>query len=98
MVHGPVRKDCAPVNEPAGDRAEYSGIIRTDPVIAHHKVHTGRYAHRAVVAQILVLRGDVWFLDLLPVHVHDALSYFHALSGQRYDALDERLGPVQGIP
>src|SRR5882757_11404198 len=67
-------------------------------MIAHDEVHVTRNAHRTIVAQIFVLRRDVWFRERLPVHVNDAAANLYDLVGQRNDALDERLAAIEWIP
>jgi hypothetical protein len=98
MIDRPVRKHGAAVNKFAGDGAEDARVIRADAVIAHDEVHVFRNAHRAVVAHVLVLRGNVRLVDGVAVDIHDALSNFNIFARQTDDPLDERFRMVEWIP
>src|SRR6266566_4070636 len=67
-------------------------------MIAHDEVHVTRNAHRTIVAQIFVLRRDVWFRERLAVHINDAAANLYHFVGQRNDAFDERLAAIERIP
>src|SRR5437762_5192931 len=98
MIHGPVRKDGAAVNEPAGNRTENARIVGADAMIPHDEVIVLGHAQRPEIAQVLVLRRNIWLRHNLPVDVHGALSNFNSLSRQSDNAFDERFRMIQRIP
>src|SRR5882724_4729441 len=67
-------------------------------MVAHHKIHIARDAHRPVVAQVLILRRNVGLRKRLAIHIDDAAANLYDFIGQRDDALDERFAAVQRIP
>src|SRR5438132_643947 len=67
MIHGPVRKDGAAVNKPAGNRTENARIVGADAMIPHDEVIVLGHAHRPEIAQVLVLRRHIGLRHDLPV-------------------------------
>src|SRR5579862_186701 len=67
-------------------------------MIAHHKVAVIGHLCRREVAQVFVLRRNVWLGERHTIHIHNSFANFYHLAGQADDALDERLGAVQWIP
>jgi len=98
MIHGPIGKHGTPVDEATGDRTEDARIVGADTVVAHYKITVLRDAHRAKIAQVLVLRRDIRLGDNFPVNVDGALADFDGFTGQTNNALDERFRVVERIP
>src|SRR6266436_1694847 len=98
MVHRPVGKDGAPVNEAAGNRTENARIVEADAVVAHDEIVVRLHAHGRKVAQILVLRWNVRLMHNFSVNVENALADFHGFTRQTDDALDKRLRVIERIP
>src|SRR6266704_7017889 len=67
-------------------------------MIAHDEVHVTRNSYRTIVAQVFVLRWNVWFRERLAVHINDAAANLYHFVGQRNDAFDERLAAIERIP
>src|SRR2546423_828715 len=98
MIHGPVRKDGAPVNEPAGDWTENARIVGADAMIAHHEIFVLVHAHRPKVAQVLVLRRDIRLRHYLSFDVDGALPALYGLTRQADHALNGGFRMIEGIP
>src|SRR5713101_1492862 len=98
MVHRPIGKHGAPVDKPAGHRAEHAGIVGTDAVIAHDKIVVGRHTLGAEVAQVLILRRNIGLGERCAIDVDNSLANLHDFAGQADHALNERFAAVQRIP
>ena len=98
VIDRPIGKHRAAIDEPAGDGAEYTRIIRADAVIAHYKITFAWHAHRSEIAQILVLCRHVRLRERGAIHIYDSLANLDDLTGQADHALDKRFCAIQGIP
>jgi hypothetical protein len=98
VIHGPIGKNGAAINELAGNRPKNSGIVGTDAMVAHDEITVLGNFHRAEVGDVAILRRDVRLGDQLPVHIEQAAADIHGFAGQADDSLDELFGAVQRIP
>jgi hypothetical protein len=98
VVHGPVGKNGAAVDELAGDRPKYTRIVRADAVIAHHKITAARNLGRAIVADVGVLGRNIRFLDFLIVHENGAAANFDSFPRKGDYAFDKGFRVIEGIP
>src|SRR5260370_25825041 len=98
MIHGPVRKDGAPVNELAANRTEDARIIGADAMIPHDEIMVLLHAHRPEIALVLILRRNIRLGHNLSVDIDGALADFHRLSWQAHHALDKRFRVIERIP
>src|SRR5207247_885964 len=81
MIHGPVCKNGAAINELARDGTEDTRIIGTDAVVAQDEETVLGHAHGTEVATVLILRRHVRLWDGLPVNVQSPLADFDSLAG-----------------
>jgi hypothetical protein len=98
VVHGPVSKYGTTVDELAGDRSKYAGIVGTDAMVAHDEITASGNFSGGVVANVGVLRWDVGLSDLAAVDIHDATANFDGFARKGDDAFDKRFGTIEWIP
>src|SRR2546423_7506603 len=98
MVNRPIGKDSPSVDKAARHGAEYTRVIGTNTVVAHHKIHVSRHANRAIVAHVFVLRRDIGFRQWSSVNINNSLANLNGLARQAHHALDKGLRAVQGVP
>jgi len=67
MAYGPMREGCSAFNQPPGDRAENSRIIRAAAAITQYKIASTGHLNRAKGAQILMLCWDVRLGNPIPI-------------------------------
>src|SRR5579862_642715 len=67
-------------------------------MISHHKVTVIGDLCRREVAQVFVLRRNVWLGEGHTIHIHNSFANLYHLAGQADDALDKRFRAIQRIP
>ena len=97
MIDRPVCKYGAAINKLAGHGTEDARVIGADAMVAHDEVAVPGDGHRAVVAHVFVLRGDVRLVNGAAIDVNDALANLDILAGQADDAFDKRFRMVERI-